>query len=244
VDSALQTAAKVTAARAAADAAAHAPAQAQAPARVPFLKRLPRRAVWSAVGGLVGASIVFYMLALRLLESDEKALLADRPGKGRLAATAAKTPAVPATASTTALAPAAQLSKALQGEAVTFRQVAEGTLIRLNHGAQFASGSTQPAAELEPLLLKIGQALSVMPGTIVVTGHADAVPVRPQAGRSNEEISAARARAVAERLAQKVGDAKRIRAEGKADQLPLVKGESAALRARNRRVEILLRSGT
>jgi type VI secretion system protein ImpK len=239
VDEALATAAKVTAARAAAEAAAHAPAVKVEPAPPPFLKRLPRRAVWSAVAGLVGASIVLYMLALRLLESDEKAGLAGRPGKTRITATQ---PAAGTPAPMTLVPAAAQLSKALEGEAVSFRQVAEGTLIRLNHGRQFASGSVQPAPELEPLLAKIGKALSAVPGAIVVTGHSDAVP-RAQAG-GNQELSAARARAVADRLASKVGDPKRVRAEGKADQAPLATGDAPEQRARNRRVEILLRSGT
>src|SRR6185369_14931982 len=77
-DAALQTAARANAARAATEAAAR-DAEATLPpgtARGFSLSRLPRRAIWSAVAGIVGAAIVRYMLGLRLLDEKYRTALA------------------------------------------------------------------------------------------------------------------------------------------------------------------------
>ncbi|MEW6690379.1 MAG: OmpA family protein, partial [Pseudomonadota bacterium] len=105
-------------------------------------------------------------------------------------------------------------------------------------GRQFASGAASPSAELRPLVGRIAQALDRVPGAIVVAGHADAL--KPRSG-SNQALSLARARAVAQIISGTLADPKRVSAEGKADAEPLAPNDSAANRARNRRVVIELR---
>ncbi len=240
---ALQMAARV-AAQISAKAAAQARAAESAPARPSFLSRVPRRAVWSALGAFVGAVIVLYLLALRLLEDETAAALASRPGTRAKATQAAAAPAPgattgPATAPVSAGA-SAVLAKALEGEPVAITEDAGRVTITLRSERQFASGSTLPAVQLRPLIRKIAAALDKTTGPIVVTGHADASPTRGGRYASNAELSAARARSVARLMAPALGDPKRLSAEGKGENEPLASGVTAADRAKNRRATITL----
>lgn len=242
VDAALATAAKVTAARNAAEEAAKAPHPPVAAVPPSFLSRLPRRAIWSAVGGIVGAAIVLSMLAQRLLEDDENTALAGKPARGvkGKSTQAGKPPEPPAAA----VAATSSLSSALAGLPVSFAEGAGGTTISFRHDRQFPSGGAQPAKELQPLIAQVAQALDKLPGTVVVTGHSDATPVRAQSpAGSNEALSEARAQAVARLLAAKMADPKRVRAEGKGDSAPLAPGDTPENKAKNRRIEIIVRPG-
>jgi type VI secretion system protein ImpK len=110
--------------------------------------------------------------------------------------------------------------------------------IELRNGRQFAAGAARPSAELAPLMGRLAKALDRAPGTIVVTGHADATPARRG---SNQALSLARARAVAAMLAGALADPRRVRAEGRGEAEPVAPNDSAANRAKNRRVVIELR---
>jgi len=239
---ALQVAAKVTAelsAQAAAQAAALATGEDTTlpPIRKSgkfSLSRLPRRAIWSALAGVVGALIVFYLLALRLLEDDASGALASKAKTKVNAGQTTAQPASPAPASA-----GADLAKALQGEPVSIAEGAGRVSIALRSERQFAPGSVLPAPDLRPLFQKIAAALSRTPGSIVVTGYADASPTRRYA--SNQELSAARAQAVARMMAANVGDPKRLTAEGKGESDPLAASDTEANRAKNRRVTITLK---
>jgi len=237
---ALQMAAQVSA-QISALAAAQASAAETAPAPEPsLLSRLPRRAVWSALTAFVGAVIVFYLLALRLLEDETRTALAGKAGTKATAAQAAATPGPPPVAPPTSAGASALLAKALEGEPVVIVEDAGRVTIALRNERQFASGSTLPAAELRPLIRKIAAALENTPGPILVAGHADASPTHSARFASNAELSAARARSVALLMAPALGDAKRLSAEGKGEAEPLAPGATAAARAKNRRVTIIL----
>lgn len=233
---ALQVAAQVSA-QISALAAAQASAADTAPAPEPsFLSRVPRRAVWSALTAFVGAVIVFYLLALRLLEDETRTALA---GKAGTKATAAQVAAAPGPAPASAGA-SALLAKALEGEPVAVAEDAGRVTIDMRNDRQFATGSTLPAPELRPLIRKIAAALEKTPGAILVAGHADAAPTHSARFASNTELSAARARSVAQLMAPALGDPSRLSAEGKGEAEPLAPGATAAERARNRRVTIIL----
>ena len=232
VDEALATAARAAAARAAAEAVQQVATPAPPPS---LLSRLPRRAIWSGVAGLVGAAVVFYMLALRLLEDDEKSALANRPARTK-AKTTAVAPPTPAPAPTTP-----SLASTLGGLPVSVTEAAGETRILFQHARQFASGATTPADDLQPVLKKVAQALNGVPGTIVVAGHADVSPVHGK-GATNLAISEARARAVARLVAAELADTGRVRAEGRGDSAPLDTGSTPAARAKNRRVELVLKA--
>jgi type VI secretion system protein ImpK len=79
---------------------------------------------------------------------------------------------------------------------------------------------------------------------VLVTGHTDDQPIRTARFPSNWELSTERARSVVGLMAADMKDPARLRAEGLADSEPLVPNDSAANRAKNRRVAIILRSGS
>ena len=91
------------------------------------------------------------------------------------------------------------------------------------------------------MILRVAEALDRVPGAILVTGHTDDVPIRTARFPSNWELSTSRAVSVVKLMAGKLTEPARLRAEGLADSAPIVPNDSAANRARNRRVTIILR---
>jgi chemotaxis protein MotB len=118
----------------------------------------------------------------------------------------------------------------------------DGLVIRLlTDKLLFASGSAtvQPAGR--PLLAKVGELLRAEnQHEIRVRGFTDPVPIHTAAFPSNWELSAGRAASVVRAFAQAGVAAERMEAVGRASLDPLTTNATAAGRARNRRVEVLL----
>lgn len=122
---------------------------------------------------------------------------------------------------------------------VSVKETADRSVITLHGDGIFSSGSADVSSPFESLLARIGDALKTVPGDVVVVGHTD--NVRPSLSSrlsSNFDLSSARARTVARMLAERAGPATRYRSEGRGETEPLVPNDSAANRARNRRVDI------
>ncbi len=112
--------------------------------------------------------------------------------------------------------------------------------ITLRGDGVFASGSAEVAMIHKPLLDRIGDALKQVEGNVLVIGHTDNVPYASPRFNSNDELSRARADAVRTLLEQATGKPQRYRVEGHGASDPLVANDTAANRARNRRVDIVL----
>ena len=97
--------------------------------------------------------------------------------------------------------------------------------------------------EREELMGRIGDALALAGGQVLVTGHTDNSPIRSARFPSNWHLSEARARSVRDLLITHSVPANRVQAEGRADSEPLVANDSASNRAMNRRVEVTLMVG-
>lgn len=108
----------------------------------------------------------------------------------------------------------------------------------------FESGSAAIQASFEPVLARVAAALDQVGGSVTVTGHTDDQPIRSARFPSNWKLSQERAQSVLRQMAPKVREPARMTAEGRADQEPLQPNDSEAHRARNRRVEIILRVPT
>jgi len=107
-------------------------------------------------------------------------------------------------------------------------------------GDLFAPGSAAISDRYENLLGRIGEALASFPnGQVVVTGHTDNTPIRTLRFMSNADLSRARAQSVADAIASRVPHA-RILSKGAGADEPIGDNNTAAGRARNRRVEIVL----
>jgi chemotaxis protein MotB len=105
----------------------------------------------------------------------------------------------------------------------------------------FDSGQATLQSEGQPLLEEVAQLLNLDKShPITVEGHTDNQPIATAQFPSNWELSTARATTVVRFLiAHRVG-ASRLGAVGYADLHPIASNASAAGRARNRRVDIVL----
>ncbi|MGQ0546836.1 MAG: type VI secretion system protein TssL, long form, partial [Betaproteobacteria bacterium] len=137
-----------------------------------------------------------------------------------------------------------QLAEAIGRREVSVSDVPGGAVIVLHSDELFASGSSRLDAALHPVIERVAGALDGLPGTIVVTGHTDDVPIRTARYPSNWELSTERARSVVALMAAKLRQPSRLRAEGLADSHPIAPNDGAGNRAKNRRVEIILRTGS
>lgn len=117
-------------------------------------------------------------------------------------------------------------------------------IIRIREKGSFVSGSAELTPEYRDVMHEVRSVLALKPGSIVVQGHSDDVPIRTARFRSNWELSAARAVSVAhELMTGGTLPASRFEVSGKADTQPLAPNHSAENRARNRRVEIVIQQG-
>jgi type VI secretion system protein ImpK len=112
------------------------------------------------------------------------------------------------------------------------------------HGEKFYEpGSADIRPELVPVINRIAAVINQVPGVVLVSGHTDNQPTkRSLRFPSNYELSLERARGVAALLGQTVQN-HAIKAEGLADSQPLAPNTTPEGRARNRRVEITMRTG-
>ncbi|TCV95836.1 type VI secretion system protein ImpK [Luteibacter rhizovicinus] len=116
--------------------------------------------------------------------------------------------------------------------------------VRLNAAAMFPSGGVDVAPDQQGLLRKVAAAIDQLVGRVVVVGHTDDQPVRSLRFKDNYELSAVRARAVAQILGQGLAQPGRIESSGAGASQPIaLPAELPANRTRNRRVEILFQPG-
>jgi chemotaxis protein MotB len=106
----------------------------------------------------------------------------------------------------------------------------------------FPSGQATLDSQSYALLGEIAQLLNIdETHPIDVEGNTDDVPIHSGQFASNWELSTARASSVVEFLAEHGVAASRLTATGNADQQPADSNATEAGRARNRRVEIVMR---
>jgi len=104
----------------------------------------------------------------------------------------------------------------------------------------FASGSDQVMKKMRPLIKRISEELNDMKGKILVSGHSDNVPIFSVKFPSNWALSKARAEQVMLLLENGMNKNIKFISEGRADREPVVDNKTAANRALNRRVEIIV----
>ena len=130
-------------------------------------------------------------------------------------------------------------AKGLSG-AVQFEERDHGLVVNVvTDRVLFELGEASLRPEGRKVLDAVAPALRGLPNTLTVEGHTDNVPV---SGRyaSNWELSTERATTVLRYLLTRGVPGSRVSAAGYADQRPLASNATAAGRARNRRVAIVV----
>jgi chemotaxis protein MotB len=118
-------------------------------------------------------------------------------------------------------------------------------VIRIREKGSFPSGDATLNPAFVPILKTIHDVLIDTDGLIAVAGHTDNIPIQTARYRSNWELSTSRATSVVhELLSYQQMPAERFVLEGYADTRPLLPNDSAANRAQNRRVEIVVLKST
>lgn len=209
-------------------------------AQVPT-RRLPgAMMLWAAASACAAILAALYFTFAISLGSLSDPVAKQLASLGPTPIFAADVPAAPAQGDTRGR----DLAKAIALPEVEVTDAKGAVIIVLKADELFASGSARLHGRLEPVVLRIAQALDKVPGTVLVSGHTDDVPIRSARFPSNWELSDERARSVAALMRSRIHDAARLRVEGLADSQPLVPNDSAAHRAKNRRVTILLKGAS
>jgi type VI secretion system protein ImpK len=144
-------------------------------------------------------------------------------------------------------APQPRLAQFLQSDIkaglVAVRDDVDRSVVTVRGDGLFPPASATLVPGREALMGRIGDALALVGGQVLVTGHTDSSPMRSARFPSNWHLSEERARTVRDLLVAHHVPPERIRAEGRADSEPLARGNAEADRRLNRRVEITLMAG-
>lgn len=127
----------------------------------------------------------------------------------------------------------AQRLVTVEGDANTLR-------VRTTVGALFRSGSDALEPGRAEIFVRIARALESEPGPVRIEGHADSDQVHSLTFPDNMALSAARAETVAAIVRAGLSRPDRVSAQGFGSSRPLTANDSAAGKATNRRVEIVI----
>jgi len=116
--------------------------------------------------------------------------------------------------------------------------------IEIKSSILFASGSAGLSAASAPVLKELAEKLKPLDNVIHVEGFTDNVPIRNFEYLSNWELSAARAASVVHLFTRLGIHPKRLAAIGYGEFRPLASNDTAGGRARNRRVVLVIMSGS
>ena len=150
-------------------------------------------------------------------------------------------------------APPAPAVKPLRLKELLATEIARGTVsveederrsaVSFKGDDMFVPGQVRLNARILPVLTKVADEINQVSGSVQVTGHSDNQPIRTREFPNNQVLSEKRAEAVAAVLLGKGVVASRIRTAGRGDTMPIADSATAAGRARNRRVDIVVTQG-
>jgi type VI secretion system protein ImpK len=126
---------------------------------------------------------------------------------------------------------------------VAVRDEVDRSVVTVRGDGLFSPGSATLAGDRDALMRRIADAVAKVNGSVLVTGHTDAQPIRGLRFPSNWHLSQERARVVGRLLIEGGVTAQRVRTEGRADADPVAPNDTADNRARNRRVEVVVFAG-
>jgi len=132
------------------------------------------------------------------------------------------------------------LSSLIASGKVKVRRTPRGVVVRLNSDLLFPSGSDVMTAQAVPILSRLGLILQTIPYRVEVQGYTDPRPIHTERFPNNWSLSVARAVTVV-RLFQVLGVGPgRMAASGYGKYHPVATNATAAGRAKNRRVDVVI----
>ena len=136
----------------------------------------------------------------------------------------------------------ALLEKRLSSSEVSVGYDERGLVTRMLDRVLFDSGKATLRRSAYPVLDKVAKVLQEVPDQPVgVEGHTDNQPIKYSKWADNKALSVARATAVVEYLTENGSvDSGRVTAIGYGEDKPIASNDTAAGRAKNRRVEIVI----
>jgi chemotaxis protein MotB len=133
------------------------------------------------------------------------------------------------------------LAGELRAGKVGLKLEGRGLIVSLRESAFFASGDDTVSPASLSILAKVVAVVEGLPNPVRLEGHTDAVPIHNSRFRSNWELSAARAIAMMEILAERFHiPRQRMAIAGYADIAPVDTNDTEEGRAHNRRVDLVL----
>jgi len=136
----------------------------------------------------------------------------------------------------------ADLSEEIEAGLAEVEKDGDKIIVRLASQGSFTSGSSDLRQAFTPTLTRLGNSLAKYPGSVMVEGHTDNVPVAfSERFKSNWDLSAARAASIADFLLNSTNlEGGNVQIAGFADTRPLDSNDTATGRARNRRIEVIV----
>ncbi len=107
-------------------------------------------------------------------------------------------------------------------------------------GGMFEKGADRVAGPYALLIVEAAKAMAPETGTIDIIAHTDSDPISSASFPDNVALSVARAADVVALLGDNGIDTSRLRPDGRGDQEPVDRADTAEAKARNRRVEFTI----
>jgi len=136
-----------------------------------------------------------------------------------------------------------ELSEDLKSGRLELSEDARGLVLSIPEASAFPTATADLSPVAQAAVARLAAVLTRLPNAVRVEGHTDDVPIHTARFTSNWELSTARAIRVVELLIEQGQLAPdRLSAAGYGEYHPRVANESAAARAQNRRVDVIILS--
>lgn len=196
----------------------------------------------AAAGGAALLLLIYVVLRLMLMTSGDApatALAGAMPGERLTLSRAAA--ALPPVQGQQASRLKQFLAPEIAQKLVTIKEDASTVRVRTIVGQLFKSGSDALEPGREALFRRIGAAIEGEKGQVSIEGHADSDKLSNTVTfPDNTALSQARAETVAAIVRSALTDPSRVAAKGMGDTVPIASNATAAGKAENRRVEIIV----
>ncbi len=131
--------------------------------------------------------------------------------------------------------------KNLEGDGLELRMEPRGLVISIPQAVLFASGADQVSRKAQPIVEHIAGVLHDIPNQVSLVGYADSVPIHNRHFKNNWDLSTARSLNLLALLSHRYGiEESRLSVASYGPYRPAGPNDTAAGRARNRRVEIVI----